>query len=46
MTYHVYIEDPDGNVIELMAQIREEHAELRAGAEWAPAPGWKPDATD
>ena len=46
MTYHVYIEDPDGNVIELMARTSEAHAGLRANAEWAPAPGWKPDEID
>ena len=46
MTYHVYIEDPDGNVVELMAQTTDTHPELRASAEWAPAPGWTPDASD
>ena len=46
MTYHVYIEDPDGNVIELMARTSAEHAALRETAEWAPPAGWKPAEVD
>ena len=33
MTYHVYIEDPDGDVIELMARTSAKHIELRATVE-------------
>ena len=43
MTCHVYIEDPDGNVIEIMANTTEDDAELRGTAEFAPPPGWRPD---
>ncbi|MCY4497412.1 MAG: VOC family protein [Rhodospirillaceae bacterium] len=46
MTYHVYVEDPDGNVIELMARTDDTHAELRESAEWAPPPGWTPADAD
>ncbi len=43
MTCHVYVQDPDGNVIELMARTGEADVELRKSAEWAPPPGWKPE---
>ena len=42
MTYHVYIEDPDGNVIEIMANTAETDIELRTAAELAPPPGGRP----
>lgn len=42
MTFHVYVADPDGNVIELMAKTTASDAALRATAEAAPPPGWKP----
>ena len=44
MTFHVYIEDPDENVIELIAQTSETDSELRESAEWAPPLGWQPAA--
>jgi lactoylglutathione lyase len=41
MTYHVYVEDPDGNVIEIMSQTAEADTELRKRAEWAPDRKWR-----
>jgi len=41
MTYHVYVEDPDGNVIEVMANTTESDTELRKSAQWAPVRKWR-----
>ncbi|MSQ73084.1 MAG: VOC family protein [Betaproteobacteria bacterium] len=41
MTYHVYLEDPDGNVIEIMTQTAETDTELRKIAQWAPDRKWR-----
>jgi catechol 2,3-dioxygenase-like lactoylglutathione lyase family enzyme len=41
MTYHVYVEDPDGNVIEIMARTSEQDVELRKSAQWAPPRKWR-----